>query len=108
MGVDVVDLVEIGTPIAQGRYHASGGALSILCRCGNVKGIRTHAVTGELRVDPRAARLRGVVLLADHHAGSLAQHESVAANVPRTTRGLRIVVAGAHGLRSAEPPDAKR
>src|SRR5207245_9878039 len=93
VGVDVVDVLAIETRIAQGVFHATRGAFSILLWRGHMVGVAAHPVTGELCVNLRAAARRVLEFLEHHHSGSLSQHESVAVPVPRTARRRGIVVA---------------
>src|SRR5438552_409936 len=80
-------------------------AVPVFGRRSDVVRIGAHPVSGELAIDPRAARLRMLVLLQHDHPGALAQHEAVAVDVPRTTGGGRVVVARGERLDHAEAAD---
>ena len=80
--VEVLHLVGVDTGIAQRGLHRTLGAVHIGC-C-HVVGISAHAEADQFGVDLGAARLGVLVLLEHHHAGTLAQHETVAVLVPGT------------------------
>ena len=70
-----------------------GAAAARRVGLGDVVGVGGDAGAEHLGVDPRAAGL-GVLLGLEHqHAGALAEHEAVAAGVPRTGDRGRVVVA---------------
>src|SRR5579859_7101827 len=108
MGVDVIHLVRIYARITHGIYHPAGRALSIFAWSRNVVRIGAHTIPGQLAINPGAPCLRVLQFFEHQYTGPLAQHESVAIDVPRTARGRRIIVARTERTCRRETADAER
>src|SRR5690606_2596422 len=76
--------------------------------CRTVVGVGTHAVAGELAVDARSA-LAGMFIFFEHeYAGTLAQHEAVAVDVPRARCRGGVIVARGKRTHGSKAPHTQR
>ena len=109
MRVDVVHFVRCHAAGGERHAHGVDGAAAFRMGRGQVVGVAGGAVAGQLGVDARAA-LPGVLQLFHHqHAGTLADHEAVAAAVERPAGLLGgVVVARADRLQGAEAGHRQR
>ena len=80
--VDVADVGGVQLGVAQGHFHALGGAEAFRMRGGEVVGICGDAVAGEFGVNVRAALFGVLQLFDDDDAGAFAHDEAVAIDVP--------------------------
>ena len=76
--VDVVDLGRVDPRVGERHPHRAGRVLAGRVGLGHVQRVGGDAVAHQLRVDPRAARLRVLELLEHDHRARLAHHEAVA------------------------------
>ena len=108
VGVDVDDVAGRQPGLPERVRHRAGLGLAGRIGLDHVVGVGGDAGTGQLAVDPGAARL-GVLEGLDHqHGGTLAEHEAVAVDVPGSGRPLGLVVAAAHRLHLGEAGDGQR
>ena len=82
--VDVIDLGKADARLAHRHFHRTIGTRPVGVRRGHVIGIARQAVTQNLGVNLRAARLGVLVFLEADDARAFAHHEAVAALVIRT------------------------
>ena len=97
VGVDVHDVLRLDLRLGEGAQDRARSAATGRVRLGDVVGIGGDAGTEHLGIDLRAAGLGVFLGLEDQDAGTLAQHEAVAAGVPGPGDGRR--VAGVLGER---------
>ena len=108
VGVDVIDLLRIELGVAHRVLHRTTRTVAVIRRQRDVRGIRRHAEADKLRMDAGAARLGELVIFENEHAGTVAEHETVAILVPGTRSALRIVIARRQCTRLAETSHAGR
>ena len=93
MRVHVPDLVRFDAGVGEGHPQRPGRVGATRVGIGDMVRVGGDAVAEELRIDPRAARLRVLQVLEHEHGGRLAHHEPVALRVERPGRARWIVVA---------------
>ena len=106
MRIQVIHLVGIDACIAQGAEHGTAGAIHVGGR--HVARIRTHAKATEFGVNLGATGLGVFVLFQHHHAGTFAQHKTIAVLVPGAGGGLGVIVAGGQGTHGGKTTNAQR
>src|ERR1700733_2367268 len=103
--VDVADVVRRNVAVFQrGKRHAIA-AIAVFGGLRDVVGVAGHSVADNFRENCCAAALRVFKRLQNHHAGTLADDESIAIGVERPAGVLGIVIArreSAHGRESAD------
>ena len=104
--VDVVDVLGLQACIIEGVLHHQDGTQSFGVGGGDVVGVGTHAFTGHLGVDLRAAGFGVLQLLKDEAPGTFAHDEAVAAGAEGAAGLLRLIVAGGEGFHGVETADA--
>ncbi len=108
MRVDVGDVGAGQAGVAERQVHRADAAPALRVRLHDVVAVGGDAGAGQPGVDPGAAGGGVVGPFEDDGAGALAEHEPVAALVPRAGRLLRLVVAGRHGPHGGETGDRQR
>src|SRR5688572_12015499 len=87
--VDVIDVSALEPGVVERGAHGELCARAFGRGCGEVISILALAETDDLAQDLRAAAAGVLELLEDEQAGTLAEHESIARRIERTTCGFR-------------------
>eukprot|EP01022_Parablepharisma_sp_SALTPOND_P036185 TRINITY_DN979_c0_g7_i1.p1 TRINITY_DN979_c0_g7~~TRINITY_DN979_c0_g7_i1.p1 ORF type:complete len:1344 (+),score=262.78 TRINITY_DN979_c0_g7_i1:3504-7535(+) len=104
--VQILHFIRIDTGIAQCIEHAATRTIQV--GCSHVVSITAHAEAQQFSIDLGTTGLGVFVLFEHHHAGALAQHETIAILVPGTGGGCGVVVAGRQGAGRRETTNTQR
>ncbi len=104
MRIQVIHRIRIDPGIVQRTQHGTLGAIHV--RGSDMACISAHAKPSQLGINFGTTRF-GVLIFFEHqHAGTFAQHKTVAVFVPRAAGSFRVFVAGrqrAHRRKAANP-----
>ena len=105
MCVDVIYVFRIQAGIFQGT--GNGQCRAFFVRRGNVVSIGAHTEADDFGVDFRTAFFGVFQFFQHQHARAFADNEAVAAFVPRTGSGSRVVVTGGKCLHGGKTANAQ-
>ena len=107
VSVDVVDVARIELCILKRGEHGAACPIAARAGQGDVVGVGGHAVSQNLAVNMRTARLRTLERLKHKSCGSFAHHKPITVCIERSRGAFRIVIASRHRTRRTEPRNSK-